>query len=96
MRKKTAWFLIIICILLIVALSACTKDTVDDGTADAANKVKVVSIAVDDSSITTGYAGEFDLSLVKLIVGYSDDSFESFNLSIDYVDVADRTKLDKV
>lgn len=97
MRKKAAILLVLICVLLVAVLTACDINGTSNQGGTQESERKVVDIAIDESSSTlTGYAGEFDLSLVKLLVYYSDDNVERINLYAGLIDVADRTKLDKV
>ena len=92
MRNKII-FAIVISLVLVFALVGCVAQEQQD----KEEEVRVVSISVDQSSVpSTAYAGEFDVSALRLNVQYSDSTVKTIGMNADMVETSSRDKLSKV
>ncbi|MGN1042675.1 MAG: hypothetical protein ACI4SK_04250, partial [Christensenellales bacterium] len=77
MRNKII-FAIVISLVLVFALVGCVAQEQQD----KEEEVRVVSISVDQSSVpSTAYAGEFDVSALRLNVQYSDSTVKTIGMN---------------
>ncbi len=96
MRNKVLFF-IIISILLVTTLFGCSLGDTEEPGGEIEKEVYAVAIKIEESSIpTTSYAGEFDLSALRLIVTYSDGTNEVIGVDSAMISVESRDKLNKV
>ena len=97
MRKKITLTLVILSMLLsMLVLTACFTTGEEGGDGDV-NAPQVASIQIDASTIPEiVYAGEFDVSVLRLFVTYDNGSIEVVGVTSDMIAVADREKLNKV
>lgn len=94
MRKTKVFSVIIVALVLLCALVACQTTTPAGGDEDEAT---IVSIEVDGLTVpSTAYAGDFDVSVLRLNVYYSDATTETVSVTEGMIATADRTKLNQV
>lgn len=83
--------LIILLILLATAFLACGGNTNDDKTADERT---INSIDIDTSALPQSITvGSLDLSVIKVVIYYSDNTKESVSLTEDMISLSDKQKL---
>ncbi len=92
MRSKINKILLLIFALaLVIVMVSCaggTKDPTDEVT------VTVVAIAVDSTTVPNSvFAGELDVTQIRLIVTYSDQTAEMISMTTSMIAVESRTKL---
>lgn len=72
-------------LVFIVLLSGCNLFS---------KKAKIASVSIDQSSLSDSYnIDEFDITKIKILVIYSNDTQESINLSLEMIPVSDQEKL---
>lgn len=94
MRKRTVFSVIILLLTFTLILTACSGGS---SNVEEEPEVTVASIKIDATSVPqSAYAGEVDLSSIRLEITYSDGTGEIIGLTESMIAVNDRTKLNTV
>ena len=94
MRKRTVFSVIILLLTFTLILAACSGGS---SNVEEEPEVTVASIKIDATSVPqSAYAGEVDLSSIRLEITYSDGTGEIIGLTESMIAVNDRTKLNTV
>lgn len=94
MRKRTVFSVLVLLLTLLFILAACSGGT---SSIEEEPEVSVTSIKIDETSVPqSAYAGEVDLSSIRLEITFSNGEETIIGLTESMIAVNDRTKLNTV
>lgn len=94
-NKKSIFLIFFLLLCLIMTLFGCNNNA--EGEQNGEKKVTVTKIEVDSgTSQLTGYAGDFDVSRIRLNVYLSDGNVDFVNVETSFIDTNSKPLLNKV